>query len=293
MPGKDAVGSIGGTLGQGQITAINLLPGTAGINYNFGELLPGSLSGLVYLDANDEGIKETGEVGLSGITITLSGTDDRGAAVHASQLTAADGTYSFQNLRPGTYIITETPPATYLDGQDTIGSLGGVVSSEQFSAIVLNAGAGGQNYNFAEVLPGSLSGFVYVDFNNDGILDNGDARVGAVTITLSGTNDLSQSVFATQVSLNDGSYQFLGLRPGTYVLTLTQPSNYVPGRDSAGSLGGNVGNNQLFGIVLQPGLAGINYDFAELQPSSALAGASSGGGTGSGSFGKGWFLTSG
>ncbi|HBH54383.1 MAG TPA: hypothetical protein DDY91_21060, partial [Planctomycetaceae bacterium] len=39
--------------------------------------------------------------------------------------TDANGAYSFGNLRPGSYQITQTQPAGYLDGQETVGSAGG------------------------------------------------------------------------------------------------------------------------------------------------------------------------
>ena len=38
---------------------------------------------------------------------------------------AADGSYSFADLRPGTYQVNEAQPAAYLDGKDTTGSTGG------------------------------------------------------------------------------------------------------------------------------------------------------------------------
>ena len=43
--------------------------------------------------------------------------------------TNASGAYSFGNLRPGTYTLTETQPAGLLDGKDTAGSLGGVATT--------------------------------------------------------------------------------------------------------------------------------------------------------------------
>ena len=51
--------------------------------------------------------------------------------------TAGAGAYSFTNLRPGTYTITETQPIDYLDGADTIGTPGGVTNNDFFSAVVL------------------------------------------------------------------------------------------------------------------------------------------------------------
>ena len=37
-------------------------------------------------------------------------TDDLGNPVTLTTTTAADGTYSFSNLRPGVYKVTETQP---------------------------------------------------------------------------------------------------------------------------------------------------------------------------------------
>ena len=47
-------------------------------------------------------------------------------------MTAADGTYSFTSdssgnpLLPGTYKVTETQPAGYLQGSNTVGTVNGV-----------------------------------------------------------------------------------------------------------------------------------------------------------------------
>lgn len=77
-----------------------------------------SLSGFVYVDANNDGIKQAGEAGISGVTVTITGTDDLGGSVTFQGTTAADGSYTFADLRPGTYTLTETQPNGFTDGQD-------------------------------------------------------------------------------------------------------------------------------------------------------------------------------
>ena len=111
----------------------------------------GSLAGRVYFDANRDSAYGTGDMGLSGVFITLTGTDDRGRAVSLTAVTDGAGDYRFAALRPGTYTITETQPANYLDGLDTLGSLGGVLENDKVSNIVLRAYQNGIDYNFAEV----------------------------------------------------------------------------------------------------------------------------------------------
>ncbi|HLN27115.1 MAG TPA: SdrD B-like domain-containing protein [Gemmataceae bacterium] len=268
LEGKSTLGSLGGTVGTDQFSAITENAGAAGVNYNFGELLPASLSGFVYLDANDSGVKVAGDGGISGVTVTLTGTNDLGTSIDTSETTGTNGSYSFTNLRPGTYTITETQPANYLQGTDNLGSLGGTLGTDQFSTIVVVSSAAGSNYNFGEILPPSLSGFVYVDANDNGVKDSGEAPIAGATVTLTGTNDLGAVVNTTQTTASDGSYDFTNLRPGSYTIILTQPTSYLQGKEAVGSAGGTVGNNQFSAITLGAGITGTNYDFGELSPAS-------------------------
>src|SRR5438093_10689920 len=51
---------------------------------------PSSLSGFVYLDQNNSGVFDAGDTGLSGVTVTLTGTDNSGNAVNVTTNTLAD-----------------------------------------------------------------------------------------------------------------------------------------------------------------------------------------------------------
>ncbi len=73
----------------------------------FGNLRPGTISGVVFIDINRNGRQDTGEVGRAGATVTLGGTRGNGSAQTPTQaVTAADGSYSFTGLIPGTYGVT-------------------------------------------------------------------------------------------------------------------------------------------------------------------------------------------
>ena len=264
LDGKDTIGSQGGTVGHDQFSGITLLPGVQGVSNNFGELNPASLSGFVYVDQNDTGIKDPSDPGVSGATVSLTGTNDQGQSVNLSQTSAADGSYSFTNLRPGTYTLKESNQGNHVDGKDTIGSQGGAVSKDQFSNIVLQQGVIGVNNNFAELQPSSLGGFVYVDANNNGIKDPGETGIQGGAVTLTGTDDLGDPVNLSQATAADGSYNFANLRPGTYTLSETGPNGYQDGKDTAGSQGGTVGHDTISNITLQPGVAGANNDFGKL-----------------------------
>src|SRR5205823_2145350 len=117
-----------------KFSAIALGAGVNGVNNNFGELLAASLAGNVYYDANNDGTFQGTESGIGSATVTLTGTDDLGGAVSLSTTTSGSGAYSFGGLRPGTYTLTETQPAGYLDGKDTLGTPGGTTTNDKFSA---------------------------------------------------------------------------------------------------------------------------------------------------------------
>ena len=85
----------------------------------------------------------------------LQGTDDRLNPVDTLMATDVQGLFEFTSLRPGTYRVIETQPAGYTDGQDTLGTVNGLLSgtagNDVFSDIVLpKPGADGVNYNFGE-----------------------------------------------------------------------------------------------------------------------------------------------
>ena len=65
-----------------------------------------SVSGRVWFDGNNNGRPDTGEVAIPGVTVVLSGTDLRGQTVMVTSMTASDGTYRFDGLPGGTYVVS-------------------------------------------------------------------------------------------------------------------------------------------------------------------------------------------
>src|SRR5207244_1662738 len=103
-PGTPANGLVSGDA----IGSISLAVGASLAGYNFGEV-SGSLAGRVTVDA---------AAGLSGVTLTLFGTDITSHAIASrTTTTSATGTYSFSGLVAGTYTLSEA--ATPLYGQGT------------------------------------------------------------------------------------------------------------------------------------------------------------------------------
>ena len=278
-----SLGTPAGTSKTG--TTISHIPLTTavstGTNYLFGEKT-GSINGFVYHDANDDGIKDAGETGISGVTLTLTGTSAGGVPVTQTAITVGDGSYSFTGLRNANasgYTITETQPTAYLDGRETVGTQGGTVDNTGFdstpprnriSAIPFSAAAPATGYNFGEVLSGSISGRVYHDANLDSFYQVGEELAG-VTITLTGNDDQGHAVNMVTTTASDGTYLFTGLRPSDsmgYILTETQPTGIGDFTGATGTQVGSLGGtavvaNVISAIPLASGNAGINYNFRE------------------------------
>lgn len=112
----------------------------------------------------------------------------------------------------------------------------------------------------------TLAGRVYVDADGGGTFTTGEPPIAGVAVTLTGTDHLGNAVSIATTTLAGGTYQFMGLRPGTYAVRETQPAVYADGLDSAGSLGGTVGNDVVSAIAIPLGgpTDAVDYNFGEL-----------------------------
>ena len=233
------------------------------------------LTGNVYIDANNDGVRQGTETGIGGATVVLTGADSAGKAVNVTTTTNPDGTYRFVGLAPSDatgYTVTETQPSGFLDGQDALGSRGGTLANDKLSGIVLAQGQAGDAYNFGELAPASLAGRVYFDRDASGTQTAGDVGISKAVVVLTSTDDLGNAVSRTATTAADGTYSFTGLRPSNvdsagYTITETQPAQYLDGADNLGSLGGSAAVSDVFsGIAVTSGDAGTGYAFGELGP---------------------------
>jgi hypothetical protein len=150
--GKDKLGTAGGTLSNDMVDALDIAAGTNATGYLFGELPPASIAGSAFRDNNNNGKRDVGELGIAGVAVQLTGTDGSGNAVSRSTTTDGNGNYVFDILAPGTYGITDTQPAGFIDGKEILGNGGGTKGDDSFTAINLGIGANISGYQFGELL---------------------------------------------------------------------------------------------------------------------------------------------
>lgn len=244
-----------------------LTAGQTRTDVDFGYADLSSFAGFAYLDADNDGVFDAGELPLVNVQIKLTGTDINGTPVSLTTTTLPDGSYKFADLITGTYSVRETQPRSFLDGKDTAGTpaLAGLVgTNDSFGSFVLPPGVNAVNYNFGELTRHtSIGGNVYFDRNNDGLQQPTERGIGGVVVRLKGTDDLGHAVNVSVTTDAFGRYSFIQMRPGTYRVVESHPSAFVDGKDRQGSLGGSRTNDRLAEIVVRPGDRGVNYNFGE------------------------------
>lgn len=127
----------------------------------------------------------------------------------------------------------------------------------------------------------SLSGYTYIDRNNDGQLAFADAAqpewvLSGVEVKLFSISGTTETLLSTTTTSSIGEYIFNGLSAGTYALRQTQPVGYLDGIDTLGIIrnlnnnsvpaGANVGTvaaDAFLNIVLPADARGNFYNFGE------------------------------
>jgi uncharacterized repeat protein (TIGR01451 family) len=194
---------------------------------NFGNFQLITISGVVFNDFNGNGTRDAGEPGVSGRTVFLD-TNNNGALDNGepSTISAGDGSYSFVNLGPGTYRVRAVLPVAWTQ------------TSANPSAIVSASGtnvspAGNPGLGFATFHTVTISGFVFEDFNANGLIDAGEPPLAGRTVYIDANNNgiLDAGDTPTTTGAN-GSYSFTSLGPGNYTVRLVVQAGWDPASTS-------------------------------------------------------------
>jgi protocatechuate 3,4-dioxygenase beta subunit len=261
------------------------------INYDFCEVLPVQLSGHVFHDRNDNGLRETGEEGIANVQILVRRTgglqknDAFATWADVTVTTDGQGYYAVTGLPPGLYEIIQVnqypgrvnPLADFLDGQDRVGSVAGetrgISGDDHHTQVLLHAGESSVQNNFGELRPVTIEGYVSQAGRDGSCTKPGDAHyVGIAGVTIELYNQQGHLAATTQTRA-DGTFRFTGLHPGIYNLRQIQPSGFLDGSEHVGNVDGvqrgfSSTNDVISQINLMSGETGVRYGFCEHRPAS-------------------------
>jgi protocatechuate 3,4-dioxygenase beta subunit len=217
----------------------------ANVSVNPGQAITagGSISGTVYNDANGNGAFDTGEAGIAGVALSMTGT------ATATAVTNASGAYTFSGLFSGTYAVDYTVPTGYAN--TGMRPITGITLATNTSAVT------GKNF-FAQQTNGVISGTVYNDANGNGSFDSGESGIPGVTVSRGGGNTITTNA--------SGVYSFSGLLAGPYTITYTVPTGFANTGSASHAVslvaGGSSTGNNFFAQQRDASISGTVYDDA-------------------------------
>ncbi|GIV89344.1 MAG: collagen-binding protein [Chloroflexus sp.] len=212
---------------------------TSNTTIDFGLYRTTAIGNLVWFDANGNGLRDTGEPGIGGITVALRNSS--GSTV-TTTTTLGDGSYAFNNVTPGTYSLQITLPAGYTTTNNGSGSITvdddndfrtdgttanfTILSGQALGSI--DAGLRGT---------GGVSGIAWFDTNENNQRDSAETeRLAGVQVTITYTPTLLAAYEQTVQTTTDtnGAYSVTGLPPGQVTVTFTDRNGYLPAQSNVG-----------------------------------------------------------
>ncbi len=205
------------------------------------------LGNHVWIDENGNGIQDAGEAPVAGLAVTLykiNPADLANPILLSTMDTLADGSYLFDNLDAGDYVVVFDQLANHVPTGATTGSDAGVDSDARIinnaaspfdtmlatPTISLGAGTSDLTWDQGFYQPAELGDIVWLDSNVNGIQDGGETGVPGVTVNLldgAGNPVLVGGNPVTTTTAADGSYLFTDLVPGVYTVQFVAPASHV------------------------------------------------------------------
>ena len=273
----------------GQTQPITLVEGEDIANVDSGLVAvadPATISGTAWSETSLNGIRETPDTLLEGVTVNLLSAGPDGIfgtpddAILDTSVTNANGEYIFRDLPPGNYtvefVLDPNNPAhaslvPVWEAQGTDPSIDSDVNRETGRSASITVGEGGGAVVDAGYFPlgnpASISGASWIDENGDGIQDPTEPGApGVVALLLDETGNPIASV-----PVVDGEYSFTNLPEGEYTVEFATPDDYeatFTNRGTDESVDSDIDPDtfQISPIVLLAGENSTNNGAGFLQP---------------------------
>ncbi|HEV2339780.1 MAG TPA: SdrD B-like domain-containing protein [Patescibacteria group bacterium] len=180
-----------------------------------------TISGEVFLDANQNGILDYGEYGYDGWE---GGTNKGPATVKATKgnqtvsgQTDGSGNYSITGLGNGNWCVTLKLPTPNSFTE---------TSTDPQCVTITNSGAT-VDFGIYEN-ENVISGTVFIDSDGNGILDNGEiGYTGGTSVTATSYTNGNIDKQYTVTTYPDGTYSLINLRTDCYTVSIVVPTGYT------------------------------------------------------------------
>ncbi|MBU1693910.1 MAG: hypothetical protein KKC51_08085, partial [Verrucomicrobia bacterium] len=206
---------------------ITISGGNTNLTADFGFVLPGAIGDTIFWDLNRDGTQNDNEDGISNVTVMLyydvdgDRTNSAGDILIAVTNTITNGFYLFHGLLPSNYVVVVSnggPIATSMimadpnnDGLSCLDPLR-IEDCDGEYGLPITYGQFFMGADFGYTPPGVIGDYVWIDSNDNGIPDGGEAPIPFITVTLYSNG----TAVATTETGADGYYGFGNLYDGNY-----------------------------------------------------------------------------
>lgn len=207
---------------------------------DIGMIQPGTVTGTVFADRNDNGVQDGGEGGLPGVVVRLMSEEGEEAF---SGLIGESGQYLFDAVMPGRYYLEFELPADAVfarmtDGGNAIAGNGTIGQSEVFNFATAAHVTGPV---CGALTLGHIQGMAYHDSDGNGIFAAPEEKQAGVQLSLIPSRSELEPIHIT--TDEEGRFSFEQLRPDAYTLSVACPASMVLSRTDQISLPLNPGRN--------------------------------------------------
>lgn len=219
LPGMGAVSGEGWSVlnANGLYQAVTEAPVSAGLETRLpalSRLVNAGISGLCFQDLNADGMRQEGEPGVPGVSVTLL---DPAGQPYASTQTDEQGRWAFADIPAGDWRVQLTAP----QGLTMLGLAG-----EGLPIALMGEDLTG--VEAAAATPGQLSVHTFIDANSNGERGTYERRLAGVLVEI--LPEAGDTVLASASTNEEGTADFTTLAPGTYRLRVTLPAGYGFGK---------------------------------------------------------------
>ena len=189
-------------------------------------IVNGSITGTVFEDDNENGIKESGEHGLTGWTMFVdTNLDGQLSPGEPTTLTNTDGDYLFTDIPAGSAVVYEIPVG---GPRPTVGGLFPREGASDHHPVTVVAGRSVRT-DFSNILPqvGSIQGVAWSDTNGDGFRGVSESPLAnrPVYIDLN-NNGILEATEPSRLTDASGAYAFTNIRTGSYRVSEVVPAGW-------------------------------------------------------------------
>jgi len=248
-----------------------------------------SISGLVWDDANANGLIGVSETGIAGVVVQLRDPD---SLIISQTISGADGKYAFSDLAAGNYLLSfgTVDDYIYTTAKAAAGTVwdSDVQESDGYTRLywvgngqaLTGINAGYKPLDPIVPMTSSISGLVWNDANANGLIGVMETGMAGVQVQL---RDADSLVISQVISNVDGQYEFSGLGSGNYFLSFGTVDDYVyttakaaAGTDWDSDVRESDGYTRLYWLGTDQALTGINAGYKPVDPVTPMTSSISG-----------------